>query len=62
MEIVIIFIGDSLVNDEKEVCILNVLIVLIKFYFRRNFKCDVKYVNRELVLKVFFVEVKKEKK
>lgn len=54
--------GDSLVNDEREVCILNVLIVLIKFYFRRNFKCDVKYVNRELVLKEFFVEVKKEKK
>lgn len=54
--------GDSLVNEEMEVCILNVLIVLIKFYFRRNFKCDVKYDNRELVLKEFFVEVKKEKK
>lgn len=61
-EIVTTLIGDSLVNDEKEARILNVLTAPTKFHFRRNPKCDVKHANRELVSKVSSAEVKKEKK
>lgn len=61
-EIITTLMGDSLVNEETEACILNVLTAPTKFHFRRNPKCDVKHDNRELVSKESSAEVKKEKK
>lgn len=61
-EIITTLMGDSLVNDEREACILNVLTAPTKFHFRRNSKCDVKHANRELVSKESSAEVKKGKK
>lgn len=61
-EIITTLMGDDLVNDEKEACILNVLTAPTKFHFRRIPKCDVKHDNSELVSKEPSAEVKKEKK
>lgn len=40
-EIITTLMGNSLVDDEKEARILNVLTDPTKFHFRRNSECDV---------------------
>lgn len=60
-EIITTLMGNSLVDDEKEERILNVLTDPTKFHFRRNSECDVQHDNRELMSKASSAELRKEK-
>lgn len=60
-EIITTLMGNSLVDDEKEARILNVLTDPTKFHFRRNSECDVQHDNRELMSKASSAELRKEK-